>query len=384
MEKDTKYISNKIKKLRKDFNISHLTLSKLLGCAKKTLIRYEKEESYPTDTHMTLFNLIFRDYNFIKEIAVINIDKLTENEKNKIFSSDSVQLMHQNMKSTITNEWLVCIVENENYYEDFVSRLIYNTCSYSDGILNISEIKNLVFGDGKQKIIGSKYDIHLTINMKRGIDYIIQMLNRNETITIPHFIKINKMVNENIVDNQVTYRDYDPTNYEDFVVPHYRDIQYEIKKILDRYDNSTEPVWLKISRFYVDFSVLLPFPDGNKRTTSLIVIFLLIKNNEYPSFFEEPDMEQFLLYCQKKDYIALAEFLKINSSQESNKVKVKCRESLDKFRYENSVKGKLELAREQSIDLKNDKQRNKDIFKKDDFFSKFDGSDSINRLVKNK
>ena len=80
--------SSKIKDLRAYYNISHLTLSKVLGCAKKTIFAYENKRSVPNETHLTLLRLVLDDFDKLQDLAEINVDKLTEKEKRRIFDRE--------------------------------------------------------------------------------------------------------------------------------------------------------------------------------------------------------------------------------------------------------------------------------------------------------
>ena len=56
-------ISDDIKKIRKEIGLSLDELANIIGCAKKTLISYEKGESIPNDTYLIVIKTILDNDN---------------------------------------------------------------------------------------------------------------------------------------------------------------------------------------------------------------------------------------------------------------------------------------------------------------------------------
>ncbi len=78
--------SCKIKELREYYSISSATLAKIIGCAKKTIFAYEKNQSVANDTHMTILKFVTNDFENLKTLAEINKIKLTSKEQDKVFN----------------------------------------------------------------------------------------------------------------------------------------------------------------------------------------------------------------------------------------------------------------------------------------------------------
>lgn len=73
-----------IVKLRKDFNLSQELFSKIIGCAKKTLISYEKGTSIPNENYIIILNTLKESPETIINLIESNKQQFTEKEYLKI------------------------------------------------------------------------------------------------------------------------------------------------------------------------------------------------------------------------------------------------------------------------------------------------------------
>lgn len=79
----------KIREFRKKFNLSLDLLARIIGCAKKTLISYEKEISIPNDTYMLCLKMLLGGDNYAKKMIELAKDSFSEKEYNLILSKFS-------------------------------------------------------------------------------------------------------------------------------------------------------------------------------------------------------------------------------------------------------------------------------------------------------
>lgn len=98
---------DKIINLRKQYNLSQEEFSKIIGCAKKTLISYEQGTSIPNDIYLVTIKTLLDNPDIIKNMIDANVLRYTKEElehlNNKIF-------IPQNLNNEYT-EW--------NGYTDF-------------------------------------------------------------------------------------------------------------------------------------------------------------------------------------------------------------------------------------------------------------------------
>lgn len=70
--------------LRKKYNLSQELFSKVIGCAKKTLISYEKGVSIPNDSYLILIKILIANPEIIANLVEANRVQFTDKEYNKI------------------------------------------------------------------------------------------------------------------------------------------------------------------------------------------------------------------------------------------------------------------------------------------------------------
>lgn len=201
-------ISEDIKKIRKEIGLSLEELSSIIGCAKKTLISYEKGESIPNDTYLIIIKTILDNPETIKLFIKANRsmfkeDKLVKIEKklnNYYFSNNSKALFLE--KETEATEY--------NGFTEFNPNKIFNIISIlsKDGINKTKLLKELFYIDFLSyklhvcSITGLEYcklpygpvvddfeKIFETLSINNIIDYNIKYYNNYEEQIITSKIK---------------------------------------------------------------------------------------------------------------------------------------------------------------------------------------------------
>ena len=102
----------KIIELRRNYNLSQELFSKIIGCAKKTLISYEKGTSIPNDNYMIMINSLLKEPLMLKEIVEANKENYTSKEYDKIMSNIS-NIQYDN-ETFIPTEYNGYTKENKN------------------------------------------------------------------------------------------------------------------------------------------------------------------------------------------------------------------------------------------------------------------------------
>ena len=74
----------KIIKLRRSYNLSQIEFSKIIGCAKKTLISYEKGTSIPNDNYEIIIKTLLKNPYIIYDLIEANQDNFSNQEYLKI------------------------------------------------------------------------------------------------------------------------------------------------------------------------------------------------------------------------------------------------------------------------------------------------------------
>ncbi len=93
---------NKVLELRKSYNLSQELFSKIIGCAKKTLVSYEKGTSTPNDNYANLFNILMYKPKIILDLIEANKDMYTKKEYDTIMKKIRFEKKEEPVKKTET------------------------------------------------------------------------------------------------------------------------------------------------------------------------------------------------------------------------------------------------------------------------------------------
>jgi len=178
--------------LRKKYNLSQSTFAKIIGCAKKTLISYEKGTSIPNDIYLITLRTLMDNPDILINMVNSNMDRYDLKE-------------YKNIKSKLYGNNINIIKENINFKPS-----IYNGFTK----LSIEKIKNMI-------LYFSKDFVHKTKLLKemfyadfiayKTLGYSITGL---EYVKAPHGpvpddfeMIINTLVLENVINYDIKYYD---------------------------------------------------------------------------------------------------------------------------------------------------------------------------------
>lgn len=135
-----------IVKLRKDFNLSQDQFSKVIGCAKKTLISYEKGTALPNDNYVIIINSLISKPDTIETLIEANKQYYTDKEYNTIkerimdFISNNTQQLYDDVSFKPTEY---------NGYTKLDFKKVINMILFfaKDGILKTKLLKEMFYAD---------------------------------------------------------------------------------------------------------------------------------------------------------------------------------------------------------------------------------------------
>ena len=132
--------------LRNRYNLSQELFSKIIGCAKKTLISYEKGKSIPNDSYLIILKSLILKPDTILTLIEANKEQFTSKEFNKI-NAKLVPLMPNNTKGLILN-----IDETPNEYNGYTKiskEKIYNMILFfaDKAVLKTKLLKEMFYAD---------------------------------------------------------------------------------------------------------------------------------------------------------------------------------------------------------------------------------------------
>lgn len=189
----------KILEFRKKYNISLDLLSKLIGCAKKTLISYEQGNSIPNDTYLISLKMIINNPELVMFYAEANRNNISDKEylrlsktfdfKNELseyngYTNQSIEKIENSILYFAENSISKTKLLKELFYTDFDY--------YKNNAASISGLEYIRFKFGP---VPKNYeDILENMLIKGLINYEIEFDGNYETHTItaikPSLIKL--------------------------------------------------------------------------------------------------------------------------------------------------------------------------------------------------
>lgn len=179
-------------RLREKFNLSQDLFSKVIGCAKKTLISYEKGKSIPNDSYLIIIKCLLNSPETIKTIINANKEQFTEKEIKKI--NEKI--------SNVTFEKEEKLDENRNLneyngYSKLSKEKVYNMIIYfaSETVLKTKLLKEMFYADF----------VYYRDNCKSitGLEY--AKINYGPVPDQYEFI-LDNCVNEGFIDYKIDYK----------------------------------------------------------------------------------------------------------------------------------------------------------------------------------
>lgn len=132
--------------LRGRFNLSQELFAKVIGCAKKTLISYEKGKSIPNDSYLIILRSLLSKPETIKTIIDANKEQFTEKEYKKINEKIASVLPNNTKQLFFNSEY----IPNEyNGYSKLSKEKIYNIILYfsEQAVLKTKLLKEMFYTD---------------------------------------------------------------------------------------------------------------------------------------------------------------------------------------------------------------------------------------------
>lgn len=226
---------DKIIALRKKYNLTQEQFSKIIGCAKKTLISYEQGTSVPNDIYIVTLKMLLENPNIIKPMIESNLSRYSQEEYQKITSKLSIIYEEEDNKKE--NQEL----SKYNGYTEYSLSKVKNLILYlsQNTILKTKLLKELFYCDfisykniGKS-ITGLEYKKYQFGPVPRNYEQILNKLIQSKSISL------NLIIDSDYECNQIS--SIEKPNTKDFakeeldiinrVIKYFKN--YSSKKIVD-------------------------------------------------------------------------------------------------------------------------------------------------------
>lgn len=177
----------KIVNLRKQYNLSQDDFSKIIGCAKKTLISYEKGTSIPNDIYLIAIKMLLDNPESIRLLLNSYKERFNEHEYSRI--NKRIELLDdQTTELSVFNGYKCYDI---NKIKDVIMYLT------KDGMLKTKLMKELFyidflyFKDNTVSLTGSKYVKFPYGPVPKNYDDILETLEKNGEIDINYSLNGN-------------------------------------------------------------------------------------------------------------------------------------------------------------------------------------------------
>ena len=211
------------------------------------------------------------------------------------------------------------IRRNDPYFEDFITRSIYNSNAIEGSTLSYAETYSIIFNDNSIKINATAREIYEAINLKYAFNFVLQNLDKELSLDLIRTIGM--CINKNISDiddfrtTKVFIRGavHIPPDAS-YVIPLLSELIYRNKK------SSEEDIFNYIARFHITFERIHPFIDGNGRTGRLLITKELLKRGLAPVVIPLEYRNEYMMLLATQDIQGLSNLLRKLNEYEKNRM----------------------------------------------------------------
>ena len=211
------------------------------------------------------------------------------------------------------------ISRNDPYFEDFITRSIYNSNAIEGSTLSYAETYSIIFNDNSIKINATAGEIYEAINLKYAFNFVLQNLDKELSLDLIRTIGM--CINTNISDiddfrtTKVFMRGavHIPPDAS-YVIPLLSELIYRNKK------SSEEDIFNYIARFHITFERIHPFIDGNGRTGRLLITKELLKRGLAPVVITLEYRNEYMMLLATQDIQGLSNLLRKLNEYEKNRM----------------------------------------------------------------
>ena len=280
-------LGDKVKLYRENKKMTQNEVADILNVSPATISKYESGVLEPN----------IESLKRLAELFEISIDELLSDEKEFDISNINVldilrEQKEMKLKGNLYHNTQIAFTYNTNHIEG--STLTEEQTRY------IFETNTILFED---KTIANVNDIIETTNHFKLIDYMIDVAN--DELTEDMIKKFHKILKTGTSDSQKEWFNVGeykqlPNSVGDMKTVAPKDVQKNMKKLLDWYNSLMQITINEIIEFHAKFEKIHPFQDGNGRVGRIIAFKECLKNNIIP--FIILDKDKLFYYRGLKEY----------------------------------------------------------------------------------
>lgn len=212
------------------------------------------------------------------------------------------------------------IKRNEPYFEDFITRSVYNSNRIEGNTLSLPETYSIIF-DNKNKIEvkTTERERYEAINLKYAYSYILKNLDNN--ITVDMIKKIAKYINKNIKDIDGFRKTQVFIKGASDIPPRSEQVPMLVGELIyKKGKEKKEDIFDYIARFHIEFEHIHPFEDGNGRTGRVLITKELLSRGLAPVVIPYSKRAEYITCLDEKNINRLSKMLQKLSSEEKERM----------------------------------------------------------------
>ncbi len=211
------------------------------------------------------------------------------------------------------------ILNNQEYFEDFITRSTYHSNAIEGNTLSYAETYAILFNDNEFKVSAKPREIYEAINHKYAINYVLNHLDTelSEKMIKKLAIQVNKNISEISGYRKVPVL----IKGAEHIPPDPAQVPQMMMYFVYNYNHTKyDDVYQKIAENHIQFEKIHPFEDGNGRTGRLLLNFELLKSNLAPIVIPQDQRTEYFEMLSNGDSINLSCFFKELSAQEQLRI----------------------------------------------------------------
>lgn len=212
------------------------------------------------------------------------------------------------------------IRRNNPYFEDFITRSIYNSNAIEGNTISYAETYAIVFNQNDMKISAQPREIYEAINLKYAMNYILRHLD--EDITADYIKDIAILINKNIDEIDGFRKEKVYIRGAVHIPPEPAYVPSLIQELLYDYREWAErDIFENMAEFHILFERIHPFKDGNGRTGRVLLSKEFLKNGYPPLIIPIEDRATYMKLLAEQNIGGLASFFKEKIDVETIRMK---------------------------------------------------------------
>ena len=202
--------------------------------------------------------------------------------------------------------YLELFSNNKEYFDDFIKRYTYKTIDSTNNTIN-----------------NNSREMNELNNNKKALSFLLNKAYKYEKINKDFVIKLNQIINENIITVN-GYREFCVHIVDsNKVLPEPEQIDNCMDKFFKFYNSLFDKniSLLDVALVHLKYEAIHPFLDGNGRLGRFLLIYLLLIKNKCPFIIPFSDRPKYLEIMESRDKVMLAAFLALYQRIEEDIIK---------------------------------------------------------------